>query len=236
MSDDDGPSIPARELFEPDDVIAQWVFQMCAVTEDLSVADALLYDALTRDDRASLIGYHYRQVRARLYEAKRPIITLDQREDIRAWVDSLPDIDAPLGTLRAAYLPADASVVDRLYELARHRTVHFSWVNGDELRDTLAAASDTQCWVTLNHDDGTAHFDFAEAVMTAALAGDLAHDDDLADFTERARLAKAIVLAFGEVSLAALGHYCDARGIDTRRFVRQIPAGGSGQRPQRRRR
>jgi hypothetical protein len=78
------PSRPVTvgELFDPESLVAQWVFQTTAVVADLSNADKLLHDALDADAGNPLIGYHYRQLLARVYEGKRPVHSLDAHPEL----------------------------------------------------------------------------------------------------------------------------------------------------------
>jgi len=79
------------ELFPADDLVAQWVFSLSAVAEDLAITEAAFQDVLHGDGAPLWTGYHYRQVIARLYEAERPIISTRQRDDVRAFLAEIPD-------------------------------------------------------------------------------------------------------------------------------------------------
>jgi hypothetical protein len=219
---DDGQPVLIADLFPHDDLISQWVFQLTAVTADLVIADTLLHEALSTDASSAHTGYHYRQVLARLYEARRPIITFEAEQEIQDWARSLADTSEPLELLRGAYLPAGKSVVDQAYGLARHRTVHHAWVGSDELAEILRVAADQQAWCVMDHDNLQMHYEWPEAAVTATLAGDLGADDDLVAFANRAVFAQGLLEAFMGLSLTALAHHTGRVGVDARRFTKQV--------------
>jgi hypothetical protein len=45
----DGRPVTVGELFDPDDVVARWVFSLTAAVEDLSITQALFKNALDAD-------------------------------------------------------------------------------------------------------------------------------------------------------------------------------------------
>jgi hypothetical protein len=84
-----------RELFPADDVIAQWVFALTATAQDLAVADRALTDALD-GGVAFRSSYLYRQLIARVYEAERVLIAVDQHDDVGAFVADLAECEEPV--------------------------------------------------------------------------------------------------------------------------------------------
>src|SRR5438270_12388624 len=93
------------DLFDPDDLVSQWVFAITATVEDLSIAESLFKNALDNDAAALLTGYHYRQLIARLYEAERVVLAIDQHQDVRDFVSEQADAQPAIEFLRDAYLP-----------------------------------------------------------------------------------------------------------------------------------
>lgn len=53
---DEPPTV--GDLFNPADVIDQWVFALTAATEDLAIAEAAFKAQLDADSNAQLVGYH----------------------------------------------------------------------------------------------------------------------------------------------------------------------------------
>jgi hypothetical protein len=80
----------------------------------------------------------------RMLEAERPIIATQHNDGVRAFMDDVPGAAEPLAFLRDMFLerPCSCSKVREAFGDVRHRTVHHSWVDGDELRSTLVDAAD----------------------------------------------------------------------------------------------
>jgi hypothetical protein len=135
-----------KELFPATDVVSQWVFQVTAVAMDLRFGDELLADAVQTEARRARRNWLFRQQVVRIYEARRPIVSLETQTAVQDW---LAAHDAPfeerLDVLRAAYLPVGSSRVEQLYSRIRHRAVHYTWVGSDEFAELLASAEDASC-------------------------------------------------------------------------------------------
>jgi hypothetical protein len=113
------------ELFPADDLVAQWVFSLTSLAEDLTILTPLL----NRDDMREKMWF-YRQLITRLLEARRLV---QAHEDHR----EIAEFTAPNGLkfgsvdLAAAYArPSvhERSAVEKLYADSRNRTVHYSKV------------------------------------------------------------------------------------------------------------
>src|SRR4051794_11860062 len=99
-----------RELFDPDDVVAQWVFALSATVTDLATAESVFRDAL-ENSTAVRTGYLYRQLIARLYEAERVVTAIDQQAPVRAFLGALVTAGPSVEFLRDHYLPVEQSRV-----------------------------------------------------------------------------------------------------------------------------
>ena len=103
--------VTVGEFFPADDLIAQWVFSLSAVAEDLSITEAAFQSVLHDNDGAPLwTGYHYRQVIARLYEAERPIIAARQTDKIREFVATVPGATEHLDYLVDHYVAPEGEM------------------------------------------------------------------------------------------------------------------------------
>jgi hypothetical protein len=129
-----GYKLTVGELFPADDLVAQWVFSVTSLAEDLTILTPLL----NRDEMREKMWF-YRQLITRLLEARRLV---------RAHADypEIAEFTAPNGLklgsvdLAAAYArPSDheRSAVEKLYADSRNRTVHYSEVGEPELRGLL---------------------------------------------------------------------------------------------------
>jgi hypothetical protein len=136
MADEGLPryELTVGELFPSGDVVAQWVFSVTSLAEDL----AILTPLLSGDDMRRKMWF-YRQLIARLLEARRLVQAHAEHPEIA-------EFTAPNGLkfgstdLAAAYArPSihERSVVEKLYADSRNRTVHYSPVGKAELRGLL---------------------------------------------------------------------------------------------------
>ena len=216
------PSNPVTigELFPSDDLIGQWVFQMTAVVAGLSITDALLHDALDTDAGAVHSGYHYRQLVTRLYEAKRPVISVAEIPAIRDWTAGIPGLAAGLGVLSDAYLPGGDSKVDEAYALMRHQSVHHSSIGSAEFAANLAAAADEEAWIHVDHDKTALDYEWPEVVLMRALLGDLSVTANVDAFKERIRFATQVAHAHMSVTRLAVEEHASRMGVDPARYHR----------------
>jgi hypothetical protein len=122
------------ELFPADDLIAQWVFTLNCVVQDIEVVAWPLRDA--KSVRAKL--YYNRALITRLYEARRLIDAHAKYEEIRQFVaGGLNVTGTDLLALYTRPSEAEKSEVEKLYAGSRHRTVHYPSVGSSELRGLL---------------------------------------------------------------------------------------------------
>jgi hypothetical protein len=220
------------QLFPADDLVAQWVFALSAVVEDLAVADTQLHRAL-RDESNGASTFHYRVLVSRVFEARRVVIVAEEHRPIQDFLRESPKANAEFSVLRRLYVPRDgaASRVDALYALVRHRTVHHAFPGSDELRDALEASSDLEAFYVLDHDEGTSHFVWAELVAISWLFG---RTDDPANVTrarEAVQLARKIVVSFTTMLRWVVEAHCARRGVKHEQLIRhcgQPPAPTAG--------
>ena len=187
--------VTVGELFPADDLVAQWVFSLSAVAEDLSITEAAFQEVLHGNRGALWTGYHFRQVIARLYEAERPIVSAHQREDVKRFLASVPDAADHLDFLIGYYVPpaGEASRVRTAFGGIRHRTVHHSWIGSRELQDALRTARNEEARILVNRKEEWLHHEWPEAVALRALLGDLDDRDARAAFVEQTKLAQEIL-------------------------------------------
>ena len=119
--------VTVGELFPADDLVAQWVFSLSAVAEDLSITEAAFQEVLHGNRGALWTGYHFRQVIARLYEAERPIVSAHQREDVKRFLASVPDA---------------AEHLDFLVGYCKEEWLHHEWPEAVALRALLGDLDD----------------------------------------------------------------------------------------------
>jgi hypothetical protein len=214
------------ELFPAGDLVAQWVFSLSAVAEDLSITEAAFQDVLHGDGAPLWTGYHYRQLIARLYEAERPIITARQREDVCSFLAAIPEAAEHLDYLADHYVAPEGeqSKVRATFGGMRHRTVHHSRVGSKELREALEVAADEDARILVNHEKGWLHHEWPEAVAVRSLLGDLTTPEARAAFVERAKLAQEILRRLVALVKVVLAEHVRRRGVDPVRLIVEVTA------------
>jgi hypothetical protein len=226
--------VTVGELFPADDLVAQWVFSLSAVAEDLSITEAAFQEVLHGDRGALWTGYHFRQVIARLYEAERPIVSAHQREEVKRFLASVPDAAEHLDFLVGYYVASagETSRVRTVFGGIRHRTVHHSWIGSRELHDALRAARDEEARILINRNEEWLHHEWPEAVALRALLGDLDDRDARAAFVEQTELAQEILRHLVALVKLTLDEHVRRRGVDPARLMfrpqRQSPGAWIG--------
>lgn len=208
-----------RDLFEPDNLVAQWVFTLSVAAADLGRADAVFQDELHRDTPAALAMYHYRHLIARVYEAERVVVAVEQHTEIQEFIARHPNAEAALEFLRDAYLPVTASKVRETFGHARHRTVHHSHVGSAELRDSLAEADDQLARILVDTSKQRLFYEWPEAVAAHVLTHeDITTEQGLAAYVERAQFAQNILIRFNDLLRAVMHPYAESVGVDVDRL------------------
>jgi hypothetical protein len=210
-------TITVADLFPADDLVAQWMFSLTVAVDDLSIADGLLHDALS-DVRKTDSTHHFRLIVARLYEAERLVCTTDVPE-VSQFLDEIPNAQEPLERLRDVYLPIKDSAMRRTFGLIRHRTVHYSWVGGPELKEILTLARDVEPRHVQDDDAGVAYLKWPRSVFTRATWGKLSEPANVKKLETDAQLAHEISQTFWHLLKAVMLPYLRLRGIDGRKLL-----------------
>jgi hypothetical protein len=203
-----------RDLFDPDDLLAQWVFTLSATVADLGAAEALFKDALDADAPAVKTLYLYRQMLTRLYEAERVVAAIEIHEPVRNFLADLPMSEAPANYLRDHFLPIETSKAREIFGYVRHRTVHHAHVGSPELREALANAGDQIARILVDTERNALHYEWPEAVISHALSPDLGADEGIKDFADRATLAQEIVANFAALLRSVMHPYAERVGVN----------------------
>lgn len=213
--------ITIGDLFPADDLVAQWVFMLSAVVEDLAVADAQFRQAM-KDDSNGQLTLHFRVLVSRIYEANRVLRFADSHDAIEPFVAQRPEAAREFKVLQGMYADDDGSRsrVDQLYALMRHRTVHHSFPGSAELTDALTGAADMEAFYVLDHDAETSHFVWPEMVAFQSLVGDMRDKAKQAAFQQQVMLAGKIVVAFTTMLRWVLEAHCARLGFDHEQLIR----------------
>jgi hypothetical protein len=209
------PHPNVRKLFPADDLVAQWVFALTATAQDLAAAERAFRDALD-EGVAFRSNYLYRQLVARIYEAERVVIAIEQHEAVGVFLAGLPESESHVAVLREAYLPHDESRVRAVYGEMRHRTVHHSPVGSEELRDALREAGEEEVRLLVDYDEKQAFYEWPEAVASRVLVGDISKPEVREAYKDAMRFAQQLAGAFARLVGIALPRHCERRGVDMR--------------------
>jgi hypothetical protein len=220
----DARPVTVGDLFRPEDEIGQWVFALSAATEDLALAESAFRRELDADAEPQVVGYYYRHLVARIYEAERPILALDQHPKARAFAGSLSDAQDALSFLRSAYIATSGgrSRVRDTFGDVRHLSVHHSWVGSDELREALRLGADEEARIIVNRGNETLRHEWPEAVVGRYLLGDLTDDARREELRAEGRFAQEILQSFARLLMRGLNAYLARVGIDGRQLVREV--------------
>jgi hypothetical protein len=213
--------VTVGELFPAEDLIAQWVFSLTAVAEDLAITEAAFQRVLQADRGPLWSGYHYRQVVARLYEAERPVIAAVDRDDIRDFIAGIPGATEHIGYLADQYVAPEGrmSKVRASFGGMRHRTVHHSWVGSDELRQALETAANENARILINRNDRWLHHEWPEAVAIRSMLGDLSQPAARDAFAERVDQAKTILHHLVALVKLVVAQHVRRRGINPEHLI-----------------
>jgi len=209
------------ELFPSDDLVGHWVFTLAATTADLSAVDEVAARFQNEHKHAEHL-YFYRLLIARLYEARRAVLPIDQHSQIAKFLAEIPEATEPIEFLRDHYLPVDDSKISQLYGLHRHRTIHHAFVGSQELEETLAVAGDEVARMVADHEDRRLYLEFPEAAIMRYLYPDLSRNrSELLD--QHAELSRGIRKRFAMLVAVVMPSYLDRRQIDYDRLLVRFP-------------
>jgi hypothetical protein len=218
---DDKQTLTIGELFPANDLVAQWVFGLTVLAQDLAVLFEPLKRAQIDDDQRARL-FFYRQMLTKLYEARWLVHDAVTQAELEPFAARLLKTATGLD-LRDYYLrpdPDTRSVIENLYAELRHQSVHYMRVGTAEFRDTLAAYARYPARVVLGKEEGrpTVEFQWAEVVSTMGLLGDPLDPEFLARMRRSEKLAAAVLQAWLMLTPVALIGYAFERGIDTNRL------------------
>ena len=219
----DARPVTVGDLFRPEDEIGQWVFALTAATQDLALAESAFRAELDAD-RTPQTGYYFRHMVARIYEAERPILALEQHREARAFAESLPDAQEALSFLRSVYIgkPGARSRVRETFGDARHLSVHHSRVGSEELREILRLAAGEEARIIVNRAEQSLYHEWPEAVVGRYLLGDLTEGGRRDELRAEGRFAQEILQSFARLFMRARDAHFARVGIDPQRLVREV--------------
>jgi len=214
------PAVTIGDLFPSDDGVARWCFAVTAAAEDLSRAEIPFRDAverLLRPDNFLRLSYSFRQLLARVFEARRPVVAASNQADVGHFVAATRGTSEPLGYLTDVYIagPGEkrSKVEDQLGD-PRNITVHHAWPESDELRAALQRVAYLPARVLVDRRVGTLHYEWPEMVASRLVAGATNTPAGLERFQARVAMTHDIVQAYGGLCRAVLDTQCARVGID----------------------
>lgn len=215
------------ELFPDDDVVAQWVFSVTVLVEDLAVLVPPQQKAQEQKDLRAQI-FFYRQMLTRLFEARRLVTAVEKYPDLKRFAGPLLTGPYKLD-LRDYYLrPADGSpsVIEDLYGQIRHRSVHYMKVGEAELANVLREFARYPARITAEMRDERQTFEFqwVQAISAMEVVGDVTDDEFLVNMQRSAQVAANVALAWMMLGPIALIGYTHERAIDFERLGARPPS------------
>jgi hypothetical protein len=196
--------VTVGKLFPASDVVARWMFNLSALTDDLAIIDDHLRGTFDDDTKPALA--YFRLIITRLYEGRRLVKEMDDRAAITSFVLDLGAADAT-ALLRRSYIrpPGSSSVVETTYARARHLTVHYPSKPG-ELARILRDARDLDAGVRVEHGRSLRYL-WPQAVIEHALwpTAEQRRND--------IELAAALTQAFVDVFVAAMPAHLERVGF-----------------------
>jgi hypothetical protein len=210
------------ELFPARDIIAEWVFSVTALIEDIQVGVGPSKEAMEVGDLRAMMFWH-RQLVTRLYEARRLVTIVRRNAAVKAFAESLLSLPSLIDVNTAYTRPSKGvpSPVEKLYSDVRHRTVHYSHVGQAELQAILSDHANYPAQMTIDRrEDGAfdVQFQWVQAVRGRDVFGDVREDDFLTRLKKRGEMTGAITGAW--IMAASLAVILNARrlNIDTERL------------------
>lgn len=216
------------ELFPAEDGLAQWVYSITCVAEDIHVVMDLM-KRLPRDGnslRSSM--YVWGLLMTRIYEARRVVWAIDDVKEVGELVGDRLGLRDGLN-LREVYAKRNGgpSLVEELYGEARHRGVHHPWVGSSELHGLLRDHRGLPARLMIRADDDNTS---VESQWVTAIRGRdmFGYAYDHPDFGRavvyRRDTARAIAQAWLMTAPVMLLLYIHRRGIPAERLVADADA------------
>jgi hypothetical protein len=221
-------AVTIGDLFRSDDSVARWCFAVTGAAEDLSRAEVPFRDALERplrSDNFLRLSYYFRQLLARVFEARRPVVAATNQADVAHFVAATRGTSEPLDYLADVYIAgpgkARSKVEDQLGD-PRNITIHHAWPDSDELRAALQRAAYLPARVLVDRRAGTLHYEWAEMVATRMVAGATNTPARLQRFRARVAMTHDIVQAYARLCRAVLDTQCARVGIDRAELIMEV--------------
>jgi hypothetical protein len=219
----DGPwpnsDLTIGELFPATDLVAQWVFTLNSVAEDIQVTMRPLKTTTELREQT----YFYRLLITRLYEARRLIEARAKHKEIEEFAGgSLNFLGVDLVAAYSRPSPSERSEVEELYAQTRHRSVHYPCVGGAELQALLRDHRNLPArQVLVEYPDGLAtESQWVTAIRVGDAIGGVPWDPEiLALIGTWQRATSAIATAWLMASGVLTIVYAKRRGIDLDRLV-----------------
>jgi hypothetical protein len=211
------------EVFRHDDPVAQWMFSLTALAEDLEVGVEPSRQAIADGDLRGLLFWH-RNTITRLYEANRLVHPTTSNNEIQEFVGDLLERAPGGANLLAAYsrpAPDVASPVTQMYGDLRHLTVHYSKIGEQELAQTLKKYAHLPAQATIRQTKSgmpELTFGWVQGIRSMEVLGDIASEDILekrSDGEVTARLTASWLI----IVPIALSLFCRLREIDMSELV-----------------
>lgn len=217
------PELTIGELFPAEDLVAQWVYSVTCVAEDLHVVMDLL-ESLPRSEHSLRTSmYVWGLLVARIYEARRVVSAIDKFDEVSALVGDRLGLRRGLN-LREVYEKRNGgpSLVEELFGDARHRGVHYPRIGSSDLRGLLQDHRGIPArLITRADDDGKS----VEAQWVTAIRGQdmFGYSYDRSDFgkavVHRRDIASAIAQSWLITAPVMLLVYIHRRGVPLERVV-----------------
>ncbi len=211
------------ELFPSGDIVAEWVFSLSAVADDLTMLRRQLARAHAEDEAFRVVLLFQRLLSVRLYEARRLVHVVDTHPELKDFLGSKPPSWFEL--LREKYSPEGHSAVDELHAVTRHQGVHYMWPGSQELREALHSVgrSPARMKVTDDRSRPNVEVQWVQIVAGMGVFGEVQDAQWTPRFAERGELTVEIVQAWTMLYGVMIVIYAHRRGIDLERFVERQP-------------
>ena len=170
-------------------------------------------------------GLYFRQLLARVFEARRPVVATTNQADVAQFVTATRGTSEPLDYLADVYIagPGEArSKVDDQLGDPRNITVHHAWPESDELRAALQRVAYLPARVLVGRRASTLHYEWPEMVASRLVAGATDTPTGLHRFQDRVAMTRDIVQAYGRLCRAILDAQCARAGIDPADLVVEV--------------
>jgi hypothetical protein len=213
------PDVRMDALFPPEDRVAQWVFALSLVVDDLMALYEPMQSASELDDMRRMMSV-YRQMVTRLYEARRLVVAIDRYQDVAEFlgVEKKPALVERLRTVYVRAPGEQRSQIERLYADLRHRSVHYPWVGKQEMVDLLRQVAHVP--VELRMEDGEMRANWTEIVAALWTLGmEPGSSDWIDNFNPRRTVLMNTVASWIMLWPTTLLLYARRRGVDLARII-----------------